>query len=121
MGEMSVMDTCGRWELVFTLERKAEPILVGTLTIRKTFSVIDTGTSIKKNLKKEKKWHLYTRFIGQASRLNEKMRSNSGKTAFLYIILNFIHTIFNLCGREVVVNTAIQVIMNDIDLFISVV
>ena len=33
------------------------------------------------------------------------------------IILNFIHTIFNLCGTEVVVNTSIQVVMNDIDLF----
>jgi len=34
---------------VFTLEMKAEPILVGTLTIRKTCTVLDTGSSIKKN------------------------------------------------------------------------
>ena len=33
--------------LMFTLERKAEPILVATLTIRKSFTFPDTGTSIK--------------------------------------------------------------------------
>ena len=43
--------------LMFTLERKAEPILVGTITIRKTFTFLDTGTSIIKILKKEEKWH----------------------------------------------------------------
>ena len=41
--------------LMFTSERKAEPILVGTLTIRKTFTFLDTGTSMKKILKKEER------------------------------------------------------------------
>ena len=39
---------------MFTLERKAEPILVGKLKIRKTFISLDTGTSIKKKERKRK-------------------------------------------------------------------
>ena len=52
---------------MFTLETKAEPILVDTLTILKTFTFLDTGTSMKKTKKKEEKWHFYTSFIGQTS------------------------------------------------------
>jgi len=33
---------------MFTLERKVVPILVGTLTIRKTYILLDTGTSINR-------------------------------------------------------------------------
>ena len=97
LGEMSVMDTWGKWELnVYIIKESGSNIGGDTYN---TYDVCFTWYRYldKNKIKKEEKWHFYTSFIGRTSRLSETMRSNSGRTAFLYRILNFIHNIFNLC------------------------